>query len=37
MLQVCYHRDILEMESEQTFESAAARLLSKVRTIAAAS
>ena len=32
----CYHPDIMEMEDEQTFESAAARLLSKVRTIAAA-
>lgn len=32
----CYHPDILEMESEETFESAAARLMSKVRTIAAA-
>ncbi|HEY5956340.1 MAG TPA: citrate synthase, partial [Polyangiaceae bacterium] len=32
----CYHPDILEMESQDTFESAAARLLSKVRTIAAA-
>ena len=32
----CYHPDIMEMEDEITFESAAARLLSKVRTIAAA-
>lgn len=32
----CYHPDIMEMESEATFESAAARLMSKVRTIAAA-
>jgi citrate synthase len=32
----CYHPDIMEMESPHTFESAAARLLSKVRTIAAA-
>ena len=32
----CYHPDIMQMEDEQTFESAAARLLSKVRTIAAA-
>ncbi len=32
----CYHPDILEMESEATFFSAAARLISKVRTIAAA-
>jgi citrate synthase len=31
-----YDRDLLEMESEATFELAAARLLSKVRTIAAA-
>ncbi|MCC7145662.1 MAG: citrate synthase [Phycisphaeraceae bacterium] len=33
----CYHPDVLEMEAETTFESAAARLMSKVRTIAAAS
>ena len=33
----CYHPDILRMEDEETFESAAARLMSKVRTIAAAS
>ncbi len=33
----CYHPDILKMESEDTFASAAARLLSKVRTVAAAS
>jgi len=32
----CYHPDIMEMEDESTFETAAARLLSKVRTIAAA-
>jgi citrate synthase len=32
----CYHPDIMQMESAITFESAAARLLSKVRTIAAA-
>ncbi len=32
----CYHPDIMEMESEETFQNAAARLLSKVRTIAAA-
>ncbi len=32
----CYHPDIVEMEDESTFESAAARLISKVRTIAAA-
>ncbi|MCC7204977.1 MAG: citrate synthase [Phycisphaeraceae bacterium] len=33
----CYHPDVLQMEDESTFESAAARLMSKVRTIAAAS
>jgi citrate synthase len=32
----CYHPDIMKMEDEATFESAAARLISKVRTIAAA-
>jgi len=32
----CYHPDIMEMEDDRTFESAAARLISKVRTIAAA-
>lgn len=32
----CYHPDVMELESPETFESAAARLLSKVRTIAAA-
>ena len=32
----CYHPDIMEMEDDGTFESAAARLISKVRTIAAA-
>ena len=32
----CYHPDVLEMEDEQSFETAAARLMSKVRTIAAA-
>ena len=32
----CYHPDIMEMEDESTFLSAAARLMSKVRTIAAA-
>jgi citrate synthase len=32
----CYHPDLMEVESEDTFETAAARLLSKVRTIAAA-
>ncbi len=33
----CYHPDIMKLESEDTFESASARLISKVRTIAAAS
>ncbi|MCC7408636.1 MAG: citrate synthase [Phycisphaeraceae bacterium] len=33
----CYHPDVLAMEDESTFEGAAARLMSKVRTIAAAS
>jgi citrate synthase len=33
----CYHSDILAPEDRSTFESAAARLISKVRTIAAAS
>ncbi len=33
----CYHTDILEMEDPAKLETAAARLLSKVRTIAAAS
>ncbi len=32
----CYHPDIMEMEDESTFDLAAARLMSKVRTIAAA-
>ncbi len=32
----CYHPDVLKMEDETTFETAAARLLSKVRSIAAA-
>jgi citrate synthase len=32
----CYHPDILTMEDEHSFEEAAARLMSKVRTIAAA-
>ncbi len=32
----CYHTDILEMEDPSKLEAAAARLLSKVRTIAAA-
>jgi len=32
----CYHPDLMEMEDESTFMGAAARLLSKVRTIAAA-
>ena len=33
----CYHPDLLAMDDEATFEEAAMRLLSKVRTIAAAS
>ncbi|MBE3132023.1 MAG: citrate synthase [Acidobacteria bacterium] len=33
----CYNPGIMEMESPETFESAAARLISKIRTIAAAS
>jgi len=32
----CYYSDVLEMENEQTFETHAARLMSKVRTVAAA-
>jgi citrate synthase len=32
----CYNPDIIKMESPETFQSAAARLLSKTRTIAAA-
>ena len=32
----CYNTDVLEMEDERLLENAAARLLSKVRTIAAA-
>ena len=32
----CYNPDIVKMESPETFQSAAARLLSKTRTIAAA-
>jgi len=32
----CYNPDVMEMEDESTFEMASARLLSKVRTIAAA-
>lgn len=32
----CYHPDLMELESTVPFESAAARLMSKVRTIAAA-
>ena len=31
----CYHTDVLEMENETSFENAAARLMSKVRTVAA--
>ncbi len=33
----CYHPDIIKMEDRSTFNTAAARLMSKVRTIAAAS
>jgi citrate synthase len=33
----CYNPDIIKMESPETFQSAAARLISKIRTIAAAS
>ena len=33
----CYNPDIIKMESPETFQDAAARLLSKIRTIAAAS
>ncbi|QQE13964.1 citrate synthase [Planctomycetota bacterium] len=32
----CYHPDIMEMEDEFSFEKAAARLMAKVRTVAAA-
>lgn len=32
----CYNTSVLEMEDETTFESAAARLMSKIRTVAAA-
>jgi citrate synthase len=32
----CYNDDVLEMEDESTLENAAARLISKVRTVAAA-
>ncbi len=32
----CYNPDVIKMESPETFQSAAARLLSKTRTIAAA-
>ena len=32
----CYHPDVMQMEDEANFASAAARLMSKVRTIAAA-
>jgi citrate synthase len=31
----CYHADVLEMEDETGFENAAARLISKIRTVAA--
>src|SRR5690606_30319224 len=33
----CYHPDVMKLEDDSTFMSAAARLISKVRTIAAAS
>ncbi len=33
----CYNPSIMEMESPETFQAAAARLISKIRTIAAAS
>ena len=33
----CYHVDLTQIENDKTFESAAARLISKVRSIAAAS
>ncbi len=33
----CYHEDVMQIEDESTFESAAARLISKIRTVAAAS
>ena len=32
----CYNADVLRMEDESTFENAAARLLAKIRTVAAA-
>lgn len=32
----CYNTDVLEMEDETNFENAAARLISKIRTVAAA-
>ena len=32
----CYNADVLRMEDEATFENAAARLLAKIRTVAAA-
>ena len=32
----CYNTDVLRMEDEHTFENAAARLISKIRTVAAA-
>ncbi len=31
----CYNHDVMEMEDDSTFENAAARLLSKIRTVAA--
>lgn len=33
----CYHEDVMQIEDESTFEFAAARLISKIRTVAAAS
>jgi citrate synthase len=32
----CYNTDVLEMEDEHSFENAAARIISKIRTVAAA-
>jgi len=32
----CYHVEVLRMEDEDTFDNAAARLMSKIRTVAAA-
>jgi citrate synthase len=33
----CYHEDVMKIEDDSTFETAAARLISKIRTVAAAS